>query len=243
MGEASGAGLVGGILDGIGAAATEYVNTRMARQKLDMQQQTVDSEIKYRNAQVDYLEGRGDLAGQQADAYRFLIKQAGDKQQTQLDANNNMIDDAHQNAQQKAGYYQNLLNKAVQTPETRDYMSAAMGGSMEATGMPQGEGMGSTPSPSAMGNPVVNTIMPGVGASMAPSKFQVPTSSYGLGRQMNLQAGYGGGAPQYAKRNASLQKAMGAIDAMGIDSREDAQYALEKYYGADWPRIRTPWPL
>lgn len=235
---------IGGIFQGIGEAFKNQYNIQMARKQLDMKQQDLDNDTKYKNAQVDYLEGRGQLAGAQADAWRFNIDQADKVGQTKLDAANDNVDAAHMQVQQQATGYRAMLNQALQTPEGQEYVANNMSGANDGTGGNAGfsgapPAAGAAPSAtgiSGAGSPVVNNVMPGVGATQPnayPNNSPVSRGYAPLSTQGNAKAISGQGVTGQ-HRNASLQKAMGNIDSMGIDNRDDAQYAMEKYYGADW---------
>lgn len=230
LGNVQAANVIQGATAGLENAAKSMYAIRQAKRTMDMKQQELDNETDYKHAQIDYLEGRGQLAGSQADAYRFNIKEAEKKNQRFLDVNADQIDAAHQQVMAQGSQYRNILNAAIQSPQGQDYVADQMSGANEATGQ-QGPDQQQTPQDKTQGSPVVNSIMPGVGANskVAQSNF-VPVTNGGNMRAITGREQ----ADIKAKRNTSLQRAFGKINDMEIDSREDAEHYLNKYYGADW---------
>lgn len=248
MGNVEAGGVLEGLGQGLGNAMKNMYTIQQSRKMMDMKQEQLDNESDYKHAQVDYLEGRGDLMSSQADAARFNINRAKKISQGAIDAGHEHIDTAQQQTTQQVGQYRTLLNKVIQTPQGQDYLASKMGGASEADGnadqsdtvSPQAQGADQPQSD--QGSNVVNNIMPGVGAQNQPdqglpAKGPLANGYAPVSNAQNMKAisdtGASGSAKP-AKRDVSLQKAMGKINSMGIDSREDAEYAMDKYYGADW---------
>lgn len=151
---------LGSIFQGIGEGFKNAYNIKMANAQLQMAQDKNDSDIAYQKAAADKMENEGSISGLEADQMRDLIANNKKSQQAQLD-NIGMIQDNKQDRIHKAlGAYIDALQQVGSTPDGQQ----AIGSYLQQ----RNQAINPNQQPNQSPNPVVNTIMPGVGANNQP---------------------------------------------------------------------------
>lgn len=207
------AGVVGGILNGIGEGFKNYVDVQQSKQKLQMAQDKNESDINYQNALADKAEAEGSISGLQADQMRDYIKNNKKMADAQFD-NAGMIQDSVEDRLHRAlSSHLNDLQGIASTPDGQQAIQNHLAQQNQGTsqGQPQGQPQGPQP------NSVVNAIMPGVGANNTPysDTNPPPMSMVGGGTNEQPQAAPQGPvvAPPAPGQGQGSQPAQGASNA------------------------------
>lgn len=162
LGNQETANVINGAAQGFSKAAENLYNIQMAKAKFNQSVKESDADIELKHAQTNKMEAEGSISAIQADQMRDFIK----KQQKATDAKNDLTDTTISTVQDRvhkaALGYHGLLSQALQTPEGQQYVQDRNNPGAQAA-QPQ------QPAQQPQnGSPVVNSIMPGVGANNPP---------------------------------------------------------------------------
>lgn len=180
MGNVSAAGIIEGIGQGLGDAAKNLYTIQQAKIAQQQKQQELDADTEYKHAAANKLEAEGQITSLEADSMRDFITKQKKFNDAQGDLADSTIDTVQHRIATQAKTYHTLLNNAIQTPAGQDYIQ-------QKRNLAQGGIPGSAPdinNPTDGSNntasPVVNAIMPGVGAQ-EPDYSQSPPMSLANG--------------------------------------------------------------
>lgn len=156
-----GAGIIGGILDGIGQGAKDYFTVQQKRAELQMNQDKAESDINFQKAQTDKMEADANISGIQADQMRDFIANNKKIADAQNDNSNSMLDSVEDRIHKAVSQHVDTLKSITSTPQGQD---AAQSYIQQRNGQ-----LPAQPQDVNNPSPLVNTIMPGVGANNAPT--------------------------------------------------------------------------
>lgn len=156
MGNPTAAGVIEGAARGINEAAKNLFNIQIAKAQLARQNATADADIKLKNAQADKAEAEGSISSVQADMMRDYVSKQKKLSDAQLDMGDATIDTVEHRIQNAAKGYHALLTNTLKTPDGQSYV--------QQRNLAQGGIPTQNDQPNNTGSPVVNAIMPGVGA-------------------------------------------------------------------------------
>ena len=153
---------IGAIFGGIGNAIKNNYNITMNRALLNMQQDKSDSDIALQHAQADQAEASGRVTGMEADQMRDYINNQKKMQDAQNDNQGMILDSVQSRIKAALNQHIDTLKGLSQDPQGQQAISNYV---QQRNGQLPSQVGDSNSQP----NPVVNTIMPGVGANNQPS--------------------------------------------------------------------------